>query len=334
MTGHVSAKSDRRATVDSQNAPAIRTLGLTKSYGERRGIFDLDLEVRQGEIFGFLGPNGAGKTVTIRLLLDLIRPQSGRAEVFGLDSRRDAVAVHRQVGYLPGELALEPRLTGRQVLTYLANLRGGVEWSFVEQLAGRLELNLEQRFGEYSRGNKQKVGLVQAFMHRPRLLVLDEPTGGLDPLHQETVMELVREARDERGSTVFFSSHILSEVQSLCERVGFIREGRLVQLGSVDELPGMNSYTVEAGLGEPLPPETISSIDGVSNVKVDGSSLSCTVGGDMAPLIQALASHQPHRLVSREPNLSEVFLHLYGPSGDADRDADEGEQSLRPSKEV
>ena len=301
---------------NDSGASAIRTFGLTKSYGERRGVFDLDLEVRPGEIFGFLGPNGAGKTVTIRLLLDLIRPHGGRAEVFGLDSRRDAVAIHREVGYLPGELALEPRLTGRQILTYLANLRGGVEWSFVEQLAGRLELNLEQRFGEYSRGNKQKVGLVQAFMHRPRLLVLDEPTGGLDPLHQETVMELVREARDEGGSTVFFSSHILSEVQSLCERVGFIREGRLVELAPVGELPGMNSYTLEAELGEPVSPEAISSIDGVSNVTVDGSSVSCTVRGDMAPLIQALAPHQPHRLVSREPSLSEVFLHLYGPERD------------------
>ncbi len=306
--------------------PAIRTLGLTKSYGERRGVFDLDLEVRQGEIFGFLGPNGAGKTVTIRLLLDLLRPQSGRAEVFGLDSRREAVAVHRLVGYLPGELALEPRLTGRQLLTYLGNLRGGVEWSVVEHLARRLELNLDQRFGEYSRGNKQKVGLVQAFMHKPQLLILDEPTGGPDPLHQETVMELVREARAEQGSTVFFSSHILSEVQSLCERVGFIREGRLVEFAAVDALLGMNTYTVEAELGEPVSPDELSSIAGVSNVKVDGRSVSCLIRGDMAPLVQALAPLQPHRLVSREPSLSEVFLHLYGaePDGEHDRDDDGG----------
>lgn len=308
-----------RFAADRGEIPAIRTFGLTKSYGERRGVFDLDLEVRRGEIFGFLGPNGAGKTVTIRLLLDLIRAQSGRAEIFGLDSRRDAVAVHREVGYLPGELALEPRLSGRQLLTYLSNLHGGVEWPFVEQLAERLELNLEQRFGEYSRGNKQKVGLVQAFMHRPRLLVLDEPTGGLDPLHQETVVELVREARDESGSTVFFSSHILSEVQSLCERVGFIREGRLVQLAPVDQLPGMSSFAVEADLGEPIRPEAISSIEGVSNVRVDGSSVSCVVRGDMAPLIQALAPHRPHRLVSREPSLNEVFLHLYGGTPGANR---------------
>lgn len=319
--------------MDGKDTPAIRTFGLTKSYGERRGVFDLDLKVPAGEIFGFLGPNGAGKTVTIRLLLDLIRPQSGRAEIFGLDSRRDSVAIHRLVGYLPGELALEPRLTGRQILTYLGHLRGGVEWQFVEQLADRLELNLEQRFGEYSRGNKQKVGLVQAFMHRPRLLILDEPTGGLDPLHQEKVVELVREARDQGGSTIFFSSHILSEVQSLCERVGFIREGRLVELAPVDDLPGMNTYTVEAELGEQVEPEDISSIEGVSNVMVDGNSLSCTVRGDMAPLIQALAPHQPHRLVSREPSLSEVFMHLYGAPDKADRDIGEREQSARTSRE-
>lgn len=299
---------------------AIRTFGLTKSFGERRGVFDLQLEVRRGEIFGFLGPNGAGKTVTIRLLLDLIRPQGGRAEIFGLDCRRQAVAVHRLVGYLPGELALEPRLTGRQLLTYLGNLRGGVEWSFVEQLARRLELNLEQRFGEYSRGNKQKVGLVQAFMHGPQLLILDEPTGGLDPLHQETVMELVREAQTQHGSTIFFSSHILSEVQALCERVAFIRDGQLVQLAPVDELPGMSTYTVEAELGAPIVPAELSSVPGVSNVRVDGKSVSCVVRGDMAPLMQALATHRPYRLVSREPSLSDVFLHLYGAQPDADRD--------------
>ncbi len=333
MTGHVRANSDRRPAVDGENTPAIRTFGLTKSYGERRGVFDLDLEVPAGEIFGFLGPNGAGKTVTIRLLLDLIRPHSGRADIFGLDSRRDAVAIHRQLGYLPGELALEPRLTGRQILTYLGNLRGGVEWQFVEKLADRLGLNLEQRFGEYSRGNKQKVGLVQAFMHRPRLLILDEPTGGLDPLHQETVVELVREARDQGGSTVFFSSHILSEVQALCDRVGFIRDGRLVQLAPVDELPGMNTYTVEAELGEAVEPKDISSIEAVSNVIVEGNSLSCTVRGDMAPLLRALAAHQPHRLVSREPSLSEVFLHLYGAADNADRDTGDREQSVGTSGE-
>jgi ABC-2 type transport system ATP-binding protein len=320
VTSDVKEIAAKHPPATAGEVPAIRTLGLTKSYGERRGVFDLDLEVRSGEIFGFLGPNGAGKTVTIRLLLDLLRPQSGRAEIFGLDSRREAVSVHRLVGYLPGELALEPRLTGRQLLTYLANLRGGVEWSFVEQLARRLELNLEQRFGEYSRGNKQKVGLVQAFMHRPQLLILDEPTRGLDPLHQETVMELVREAQAQHGSTIFFSSHILSEVQALCERVAFIRDGQLVQLAPVDELPGMSTYTVEAEVGAPIEPDKFTSVPGVSNVGVDGKSVSCVVRGDMAPLVQALAIYQTHRLVSREPSLNDVFLHLYGAQPDTERD--------------
>lgn len=292
---------------------AIQTDGLTKSYGEKRGVFDLDLEVRKGEIFGYLGPNGAGKTVTIRLLLDLIRPQTGRAEVLGLDSRREAVAVHRQTGYLPGELALDPRLTGRQLLTYFANLRDGVDWTFVESLSKRLELNLDQRFGHYSRGNKQKVGLIQAFMHRPPLLILDEPTSGLDPLHQEAVQELVREARDE-GSTIFFSSHILSEVEALCERVGFIREGRLVQVAPVHELPGMQAYKVEADLATKPPSDAFSSIAGVTDVQVNGENFKCLVRGDMDPLIQALAKYHPRRIVSEEPSLSEVFLQMYEPS--------------------
>jgi len=306
--------------------PAVRSFGLTKSYGERRGVFDLDLEVHEGEIFGFLGPNGAGKTVTIRLLLDLIHPHAGRAEILGLDTRRDAVAVHAATGYLPGELALEPRLTGRQLLTYLANLRGSVEWPFVRELAERLELNLDQRFGDYSRGNKQKVGLVQAFMHRPRLLILDEPTGGLDPLHQETVQALVREARDS-GATVFFSSHILSEVEDLCERVGFIREGRLVQVATLRDLAGMQAYRVEADLAEAPLIEALAAIPGISDLTLNGNTFTCLARGDMDPLIQALASYRPHHLVSQEPSLSDTFLHLY--EGTEDRTDEKAARELR-----
>jgi ABC-2 type transport system ATP-binding protein len=289
---------------------AIQTEALTKSYGERRGVFDLDLTVQRGEIFGFLGPNGAGKTTTIRLLLDLIRPDAGRAEVLGLDSRRDAVAIHRQVGYLPGELSLDPHLTARQILVYLGNLRGGVDWTFVERLATRLELNLDRPFGHYSRGNKQKVGLVQAFMHRPALLILDEPTSGLDPLNQDTVLDLVREARDA-GATVFFSSHVLSEVEDLCERVGFIRDGRLVQVAAVHELPGMHVLTVEAECATPPPIDAFANLPGVSLVKAEGTTVECLVRGHMDPLVQALARYGVRRLVSREPSLNEVFLHLY-----------------------
>jgi ABC-2 type transport system ATP-binding protein len=294
----------------SSPANAIETHELTKSYGSRRGVFSLNLEVRQGEIFGFLGPNGAGKTVTIRMLLDLIRPQSGRAQVFGRDSRQDAVEIHRQTGYLPGELSLDPRLTGRQLLTYFSNLRKGVDWSFVELLASRLELNLNQAFGEYSRGNKQKLGVVQAFMHRPRLLILDEPTTALDPLHQQTVHEFVREAQHE-GSTVFFSSHVLSEVESLCERVGFIREGRLVRVAAVQELASAQSYRIEVTFNDPPPREVFLDIDGVSDVEVEGDRLQCRVDGDMSEFIGVLAPYRPRRLVSREPSLNDVFLQMY-----------------------
>jgi ABC-2 type transport system ATP-binding protein len=291
-------------------ASVIHTEGLTKRYGERRGVFDLDLDVWPGEIFGFLGPNGAGKTTTIRLLLDLIRPDAGRALVLGRDAHRDAVAVHRDTGYLPGELALDPRLTGRQILTYLANLRGGVDLAYAERLAARLELALDQPFGQYSRGTKQKVGLVQALMHRPRLLILDEPTGGLDPLNQETALEMVREARDA-GSTVFFSSHILSEVETLCDRVGFIREGRLVQVAAVHDLPGMHVLHVEAECALPLPADVLQGVSGLTGVVVEGHTLRCTVRGDMDPLVRALAPYHVRRLLSREPSLSEIFLHLY-----------------------
>ena len=299
----------------SDQPALIHTERLTKRYGEHRGVVDLDLDVDEGEIFGFLGPNGAGKTTTIRVLLDLIRPTSGRALVFGLDAHRDAVAIHRNVGYLPGELALDPHLSGRQVLVYLGNLRGGVNWAFVERLAARLELDLDRPFGQYSRGNKQKVGLVQAFMHRPKLLILDEPTSGLDPLNQETVLEMVREARDE-GATVFFSSHILSEVETLCERVGFIREGRLVQLAAVHELPGMHVLTVEAECALPPPPDAFAAIAGISDVHVDDRTVACVVRGDMGPLLQALAPYHVRRLISREPSLNEVFLHLYEDDGE------------------
>jgi ABC-2 type transport system ATP-binding protein len=294
---------------------AIRTERLTKRYGANRGVFDLDLEVRTGEIFGFLGPNGAGKTTTIRLLMDLVRPDSGRAEVFGLDCRRDAVAVHRITGYLPGELSLDSRLTGRQTLHYLANLRGGVDPAAIDRLAARLDLDLDQRFGHYSRGNKQKVGLVQAFMHRPRLLILDEPTSGLDPLNQETVLEMVREAR-EAGGTVFFSSHILGEVQELCERVGFIRDGVLVEVAAVHDLPSMQVLAIEAECERPVPASALDGIAGVAAVAIDGASLRCTVRGDMDPLLRALLPYHVRRLVSREPSLNDIFLHMYGDAGE------------------
>jgi ABC-2 type transport system ATP-binding protein len=210
----------------------IHTERLTKNYGPHRGITELDLDVQEGEIFGFLGPNGAGKTTTMRVLLDLIRPTSGRAEVFGIDTTADPVAIHRRLGYLPGEFDLYDRLTGAQTIEYFANLRGGVDAGYVAELVERLDLDPSRRFKEYSKGNKQKVGLIVALQHKPDLLILDEPTSGLDPLVQQTFFAMVRDARAE-GRSVFLSSHIIDEVDRTCDRVAIIREGRLVQVDSI-----------------------------------------------------------------------------------------------------
>ncbi len=298
------------ATGDHSHGVAIQTEALTKSYGPGRGVFDLDLEVREGEIYGFLGPNGAGKSTTIRLLLDLIRPDSGRATVFGQDCRRAAPAVHRATGYLPGEFALDAKLTGRQLVTFLGNLRGRIDWPFVESIATRLGLELDRPFGDYSRGNKQKVGLVQALMHRPRLLILDEPTGGLDPLNQETALALVREARND-GATVFFSSHILSEVEEVCDRIGFIREGRLVRSGPVHEVVRAKGHAVEAQCATAPDAAAFAALPRVTNVQVKDRMVTFHVAGDMREAMQVLASFQPVELVSREPSLTEIFVGLY-----------------------
>ncbi len=273
-------------------------------------MFELDLAVGEGEIYGFLGPNGAGKSTTIRLLLDMIRPQAGTAAIFGHDCRAESKAVHRVTGYLPGEFALDARLTGRQLLTYLGNLRGGVEWPHVESLCRALELDLDRKFGDYSRGNKQKLGVAQAFMHRPRLLILDEPTGGLDPLNQEAVLDLVRQAHRD-GATVFFSSHILSEVQEVCERVGFIREGRLVRTGPVHELLAAKGHAVEAVCSRPPSAPDFESLPGVTRVEVEGSKIALLVKGDMSAVLRKLADLGVRELTSREPSLAEVFLGLY-----------------------
>jgi ABC-2 type transport system ATP-binding protein len=278
-------------------------------------VFDLDLRVDQGEIFGFLGPNGSGKSTTIRVLLDLIRPASGRATVFGLDCRTESREVHRITGYLPGEFSLDAKLTGRQLLTYLGNLRGHIDWAHVEVIASRLELDLDRPFGQYSRGNKQKVGLAQAFMHRPRLLILDEPTGGLDPLNQEAVLSLVRDARAE-GATVFFSSHILSEVEEICDRVGFIREGRLIQAGPVHEIMTTREHHVEATCARVPIAADFEAVQNISEVQVVDRRVTFRVQGNMAAAMAALVRFEPTQVVSREPNLNEIFFGLYEGNGE------------------
>jgi ABC-2 type transport system ATP-binding protein len=289
----------------------IETLGLTKSYGSHRGIVDVDLAVEEGEIFGFLGPNGAGKTTTIRLLLDLIRPTSGVARVFGIESSADPGAIHRRVGYLPGEFALFDRLTGSQTIEYFANLRGGVDPRYQSELVERFDLDPSRRFREYSKGNKQKVGLVIALQHRPDLLVLDEPTSGLDPLVQQTFFELLRETVHD-GRTAFLSSHILGEVEKTCDRVAIIREGRIVRVGRVDALRDLAHHQVEIRFTAPVPPDAFAAVPGVSDVVAEETTLRMRVSGSMAPVVQAAARFDLIDFESREPSLEQTFLAQYG----------------------
>jgi len=284
---------------------------LTKSYGSHRGIIEVDLTVEQGEVFGFLGPNGAGKTTTIRTLLDLIRPTSGLARVFGIESSADPVAIHRRIGYLPGEFALYDRLTGSQHLEYFANLRGGVDKAYQASLVERFDLDPTRKFKEYSKGNKQKVALVIALQHRPELLLLDEPTSGLDPLVQQTFFIILREAVAD-GATVFLSSHILSEVEKTADRVGIIREGRLVKLGTVDDLRDLAHHQVELRFAGEVPAPAFEALPGVSEVVVEGHVLRLRVAGAITPVVQAAARYELLDFVSREPSLEETFLAQYG----------------------
>ena len=292
-------------------ASVIRTERLTKSYGEHRGIVDVDLSVDQGEVFGFLGPNGAGKTTTIRTVLDLIRPTSGRALVFGIESRVDPVAIHRRVGYIPGEFALYDRLTGGQTLTYFANLRGGVDRAYQASLIDRLEVDPSRRFKEYSKGNKQKIGLVIALQHRPELLILDEPTSGLDPLIQQAFYGIVRDAREE-GRTVFLSSHILSEVERTCDRVAIIRDGVLVKVDRVEALRDLAHHQMELRFAGPIPFEEFARLPGVSDATADDGVLRLRVTGAIAPVVQAASRYDLVDFTSREPSLEETFLAQYG----------------------
>jgi ABC-2 type transport system ATP-binding protein len=288
----------------------IQTEKLSKSYGSHRGIADVDLAVNQGEVFGFLGPNGAGKTTTIRLLLDLIRPTSGSATVFGLDSTADAVAIHRRIGYLPGEFALYDRLTGGQTLEYFASLRGGVDPAYQSSLIERFDLDPSRRFKEYSKGNKQKVGLVAALQHKPELLLLDEPTSGLDPLVQQTFFAVLREAVGE-GRTVFLSSHILSEAEKACDRVAIIRDGRLVRVDRVDALRDLAAHQVELRFVGDVPAAQFAAIAGVTNVVAEDHILRMSVTGPIAPVVQAAARFDISDFTSREPSLEETFLAEY-----------------------
>ncbi len=279
----------------------IQTDKLTKSYGSHRGIVDVDLEVTEGEAFGFLGPNGAGKTTTIRVLLDHLRPTSGRAPV----------AIHRRIGYLPGEFTLYDKLTGGQTIEYFANLRGGVDAAYQADLVARLDVDPTRKFKEYSKGNKQKIGLIVALQHRPDLLVLDEPTSGLDPLVQQTFYEVIREAKAE-GRTIFLSSHILSEVEKTCDRVAIIREGQLAKVDRVEALRDLAHHQVELRFSGDVPVGAFAAIPGVSEVTTEDHTLRMRVSGSIAPVVREAARYELLDFVSREPSLEETFLAQYG----------------------
>ena len=295
---------------------------LTKSYGRRRGIADVSFQVGEGEVFGFLGPNGAGKTTTIRVLMALIRSDSGSAKITGLDCWDRSVDIKRSVGYVPGEPSLDGSLTGGQILEYFSNLRGRVDRKYLKQLVERLDLDTGRKFRQYSTGNKRKVVLIQAFMHKPRVLILDEPTSGLDPLNQQEFDGMVREARDE-GRTVFLSSHVLSEVEKTCTRVGIIREGRLVKVGGVHDLRDIKRYEITITFAEPVPVEAFAQLEGVTDVErlSDGRAVRLAMQGSADAVIKAAARYPVISLTSYEPSLEDVFLRYY-------------ERDGRPAKEV
>ncbi len=299
---------------------AIKTESLTKYYGEHLGIQNLNLDISEGEVFGLLGPNGAGKTTTIRVFLDFIRPTSGTATVLGLDSASDSVAIRDRVGYLPGDFITYERMTGAQLLEYFASMRGN-GLGRAKELAERFSLDLDRKIGELSRGNRQKVGLVQAFMSYPELLILDEPTTGLDPLLQQEFHSLTQEEASE-GRTVFISSHVLSEVEAICDRVGIIRDGELVTVEQIDDLKQRALAMVKIEFEDAIQPNDFEAVDGVSDVSVSDHTLTCYVTGSVDSLIKAASKHTVNRIESAQPGLEEVFLAYYSDEGNVQEASD------------
>jgi ABC-2 type transport system ATP-binding protein len=310
--------------------PVIQTENLTKVYkartqwevgiakmpkvikvDETRALGNLNLTVYQGEIFGYLGPNGSGKTTTIRLLLDLIRPDAGRASIFGMDVNRDSVELHKRIGFLPGELNLWKNLTAMQVVQYVASVRGGVNRAYVLELAERLDFDPTKKVRDYSSGNRRKLGLILSLMNKPDLLILDEPTNGLDPLVQQTFHNLMREVRDE-GRTVFLSSHVLSEVQAICDRVGILRHGELKAVERVNQLTQTDFRWVTVLFKQPVVDGRLNNVAGVSDVTVEGNKLHLRLSGDFDPLLRAIGEQYVVDLQVREPTLEEIFLTFYG----------------------
>jgi ABC-2 type transport system ATP-binding protein len=293
------------------NQIAIKTVGLSKHYGDVRALVDLDLEIQRGEIFGFLGPNGAGKTTMIRTILDEIRPTAGSASILGMDSHEQTVEIRKSVGYVPGDLAMYPNLTGRDTITYFANLRGGVDWLYVDELADRLDADMTKKVGDLSSGNRQKIGLIQAFMNKPEVLIMDEPSSGLDPLVQREFQSMLREVT-ANGSTVFLSSHTLSEVQRVADRVGIIRHGKLIALESVASLRSKGLRTVELFFDEAVDGEVFDPVPGVSDVAVQNHHVTLSFSGQMETLLNVVTdTYTLVDISTQEADLEEIFLAYY-----------------------
>ncbi len=307
-TPAIEDRASAKVAIGAERDAAIHTVGLCKRYGDTVALDRLDLTVHAGEVYGFLGPNGAGKTTTIRLLLGLHRSSAGRAEVFGVDVWRDPVEAHRRVAYVPGEPFLWPALTSAETFEFLARLRGGSDVAYRDVLVERFQLDTAKKIRALSKGNRQKVQLIAAFASRADLLLLDEPTAGLDPLMEVAFRETVTEAK-RRGQAIFLSSHILSEVEALCDRVGILRDGRLVDEGTLAELRHLSAQTIEVTFAGPEP--QLAALPGVQAQSVGPNATRFEVMGGVGPLIAALAEHPVATLTSREPSLEEIFLHHY-----------------------
>jgi ABC-2 type transport system ATP-binding protein len=299
---------------------AVKAQGLSKKYGNVTALAPLDLEVKNGEVMGYLGPNGAGKTTTIRMLLGLIKPSAGTAEIFGIDAQKDKLEAHKQLAYVPGEASFWPSLTGAETLHLLGELHGEADRAYRDELIKRFEFEPNKKVRTYSKGNRQKINLIAAFSTRAKLLILDEPTSGLDPIMEQAFRLTVLEAKANK-QTVFLSSHILGEVEALCDRLAILRAGKLVELGTLAQMRHLSAVTVEATF-EGNPPK-VEQISGVTHIKVIGHQLTCQVQGSIGPLLSMIAEAKPKTLISREPSLEELFLSLYG---DKDIRNDEAER--------
>jgi ABC-2 type transport system ATP-binding protein len=296
----------------AKNNVAIRTQGLVKYYGDFQALYGVDLEVKRGEIFGFLGPNGAGKTTTIRCLLDLIHRNGGQVEVLGMDPAKDSVAIQARVGYMPGELHLVHSLTPEGLLSYFNALRGhNAEWPYIRELAERLSLDLKRPIRNLSHGNKQKVGIVQALMHKPELIIMDEPTQGLDPLIQQEVLKLIKEAQ-AAGATAFFSSHIMSEVEAIAGRVGIINAGRIIEVADPKTLGARALNRARVRFKQKVDSAKLAKVPGVTLLsESNGREVRLEIEGEMDGLIKALADYPVSDFETERPSLEEIFLAYY-----------------------